>query len=143
MRVLELGVMPNSAAIRTMMSTCLLATAHVGRLHRVAVGRFDHGAVALERGHCLDPERVRLAVGGEQAAIEPGEQAELAQLPGQALPLLPGLIAEAGGTGRDPGGRSRLSLVEPALAGIAAQPHDVARQGLASTHRRLILEVPS
>ena len=27
MRVLELGVMPNSAAIRTMMSTCLFATA--------------------------------------------------------------------------------------------------------------------
>jgi hypothetical protein len=86
---------------------------------------------------------MRLAVGGEQAAIEPGEQPELAQLPGQALPLLFGLIAEAGGARRHPGGRSRLGVVEAALAGIAAQPDDVARQGLASSHRRLILEVPS
>ena len=32
--------------------------------------------------------------GGEHGAIEPGEQAEPGQLPGQALPLLPGLVTE-------------------------------------------------
>src|SRR4029450_13169221 len=42
---------------------------HVGTLHRIAVRRLDHGALALDRGHRLDPERVRLAVSREQAAI--------------------------------------------------------------------------
>jgi hypothetical protein len=84
---------------------------------------------------------MRLAVGGEQAAIELGQQAKLAQLLSQALPLFPRRLPEAGRAGRDPGGRSRLGVVEAALAGVAAQPHDIARQGLASTHRRLTLEV--
>src|SRR5687768_11179820 len=87
------------------------------------------------------PERVRLAVGGEHAAIEPGEQPELRQLLRQALPLLPGLLAEAGGAGWGSGGRSRLGVVQAALAGIAAQPDDVARQGLSSSHRRLTFGV--
>ena len=52
---------------------------------------------------------MRLAVGGEQAAIEPGEQPELGQLLGQALPLLPGLVAEAGGAGREPWRQGRGS----------------------------------
>jgi hypothetical protein len=52
-----------------------------------------------------------LAVSGEQAAIEPGEQPERRQLPGQPLPLLSGLIAEAGGAGRDfKAGRGSASL---------------------------------
>src|SRR5918992_2097158 len=83
-----------------------------------------------------------LAISGKQAAIEPGEQPELGQLPGKAPPLLPGLVAKAGGARRDSGGGSRLGVVLPALAGVAAQPHDVAGQGLASTHRRLTFAVP-
>jgi hypothetical protein len=35
----------------------------------------------------------------------------------------------------------RLGVVQAALAGVAAQPDDVAGQGLASTHRRLTLGV--
>jgi hypothetical protein len=68
----------------------------VRALHGEAVRRLDHRAVALDRGHRLDPERVRLAVGGEQAAIEPGQKPELRQLLGKTPPLFPGLVAEAG-----------------------------------------------
>ena len=78
---------------------------------------------------------MRLAIGGEQAAIEPGQQPERRQLLGQPLPLLPGLVAEAGGAGGSLGGGSRLGVVQAALAGVAAQPHDVAGQGLSATHR--------
>ena len=119
----------------------LVGDRDVGRLHRVAVRRLDHRAVALDRGHRLDPERMRLAVGGEQAAIEAGQETELRQLFRQALPFLPGLVAEAGGARRDLGGGPWFGLVQAALAGVAAQPDDVARQGLASTHRRLTFEV--
>jgi hypothetical protein len=61
---------------------------------------------------------MRLTVGGEQAAIEPGEQAEPGELPGKALPLFPGLVAEACGAGRDSARGSRLGMVEPALAAL-------------------------
>ena len=63
---------------------------------------------------------MRLAVSGEQAAIEPGEQTELAQLLGQPLPLLASLVAEARRAGRDLGGGSRLGIVQAALAWVAA-----------------------
>jgi hypothetical protein len=115
----------------------LVGDRDIGALHRVAVRRLDHGPVALDRRYRLDPERMGLTVSCEHAAIEPGQQAEHRQLPGQALPLFPGLVAEASGAGRYPGGGSRFGIVQTALAGIAAQPDDVARQGLASTHRRL------
>ena len=52
-----------------------------------------------------------------------------------------GLVAQAGGAGRDPGGGSRLGVVQAALAGVAAQPHDVAGQGLSASHRRLTLKL--
>ena len=71
-----------------------------------------------------------LAVGGEQAAIEAGQQAELRQLFRQSLPFFPGLLAEAGGARRDLGGGPWFRLVQAALAGVAAQADDVARQGL-------------
>ena len=58
----------------------LVGDRDVGRLHRIAVRRLDHGAVAPDRRHRLDPERVRLAVSGEQALIEPGQQTEFGQL---------------------------------------------------------------
>ena len=80
----------------------LVGDRDVGALHRVAVRRLHHGAVALDRGDRLDPERMGLAVGGEHAAIEPGEQPELGQLLRQPLPLLPGLVAEAGRAGGEP-----------------------------------------
>ena len=72
------GVMPNSAAIRHHDLDLLVGDRDVGALHRVAVGRLDHRAIALDRGDRLDPERMRLAIGREHAAIEPGEQAESA-----------------------------------------------------------------
>jgi hypothetical protein len=85
---------------------------------------------------------MRLAVRGEHAAIDPGQETELRQLLRQSLPFLPGLLTEAGGASWYRGGGSRFGIVQAALAGIAAQPDDVARQGLASTHRRLTFEVP-
>jgi hypothetical protein len=84
---------------------------------------------------------MRLAVGGEHAAIEPGEQAELGQLPGQAPPLFPGRVAEAARARWHLVSRPRLGVVQAALAGVAAQPDHVARQGLSSSHRRLTFEV--
>jgi hypothetical protein len=63
---------------------------------------------------------MRLAIRGEEAAIEPGEQPQLGQFLRQALPLLPGLIAEAGGAGRNFCGGPRLGVVEAALARVAA-----------------------
>jgi hypothetical protein len=54
---------------------------------------------------------MRLAVGGEQAAIEPGEQPELPKLFRQAPPLLPGLVAKAAGARSDLAtGRGSASL---------------------------------
>jgi hypothetical protein len=109
----------------------------VRALHGVPVRRLHHGAVAPDRGDRLDPEGMGLAVSGEQAAIDPGQQAELGQLLRQPLPLLPGLIPQAGGAGRDLGCGSRLGIVQAALAGVAAQPDHVARQRFSASHRVL------
>jgi hypothetical protein len=106
----------------------------VGRLHWIAVRRFDHGAIALDRRYRLHPEAMRLAVDGEHATIEAGEQPERRQLPRQPLALLPGLLAKAGRARGSLGGGSRLGIVQAALAGIAAQPHDIAGQGFSATH---------
>ena len=84
---------------------------------------------------------MRLAVGGEQAAIEPGKQTELRQLLRQPLPLLPGLVAEAGGATGGLRDGSRLGIVQAALAGVAAQPDDIAGQGLSATHWHLTLDI--
>jgi hypothetical protein len=82
-----------------------------------------------------------LAVSGQHPAIEPGQETKLGQLLGQALPFFARLITEARRAGWHPGGRARLGFVQAALAGVAAQPHDIAGQRLASSHRRLTLKL--
>ena len=68
----------------------LVGDRDVGALHRIAVGRLDHGAVALDRGHRLDPQRMRLAVGGEHAAVEPvSSPSSPAPSPGASIPSWP------------------------------------------------------
>ena len=76
-----------------------------------------------------------LAVGGKHAPIQPGEQTELGQLLGQPLPLFFGLVAETRRAGGSFGGGARLGVVEATLAGVAAQPHDVAGERFSATHR--------
>ena len=91
----------------------------VWRPDREARRGFDHHAIGLD-GLCgFEPHAVGRAIGGERAAVERSEQAELAEFGGETIPFGAGFVGELGRTVRDLGLGAWLVAIERPLAGIA------------------------